>query len=558
MQNKILNSLAFFLKKVLLCLAFLLFISKGNSQNPPAKQIEIVYAGTLAIDQNKFPGATIFNSDKQQQVQFRHEGLEVWCDIAVLYQENNLVKAYGNIFLQQGDSLKMNSGYIEYNGDTKIAISKEQVKLRNEEMLLETEELIFDRNTQQAYYMNYGKITDKDNVLTSKEGRYFVQQKKNKFLTNVQITNPDFVVSSSMLDFYHPSGNLYLFGATTIKGKNYKIYTEKGFYNTKNERGYFIQNPKIWYDNKKIQGDSLYFDNKKQFASATNHIKITDSINKTLIKGHYGEVHKLQDSMFITKKALVISEIEKDSAYIHGKKILVTGKAGNRIIRAFPNARMYKTDMQGKCDSIHGEEFLGLTKLLGKPVLWNGQNQLTGDTIHIKANTKNQQPDSLKVFNNAFVVEKDTLGTGFNQVKGKVLYGKFSKNKLKKIDLLQNTEVIYYAYDDQKNLTGINKTKCSRIQVRLDEAQKMDEISFYQNVEGKIYPEEKLPVNERKFPEFVWRGEEIIRSKEEIFPEEEKNITLKKIQPMKSEEEIDALELESETDTSEVPLKINK
>lgn len=526
------------------------FFGISVGQEAP-KKIEIVYGGTLTLDQNKYPGATIFNSDQDRQVQFRHEGLDVWCDIAVLYQETNIVKAYGKVFLQQGDTLKMDSNYIEYNGDTKVALAKENVILRNEKMTLETQELFFDRNLQEAYYNNYGKITDQENVLTSREGRYFVAPKKNKFTTNVKIVNPEFEVISSMLDYYHPTGHLYLFGPTTITGKDYKIYCEKGYYDTRVEQGYFMKNSRIDYDNKIINGDSLYFDKLKKFSSATNNIKITDTINKVVVKGHYAEVHRAKDSMFITKKALVISEVEKDSMYIHGKRILVTGRVGERVIRAYPNARMYKSDMQGKCDSIHASQITGLTQLLKRPVLWNGQNQITGDNIHILSDTKTEKLDSLKVFDNAFIIEKDTLGTGYNQVKGKVLYGKFSKNKLKKIDLLQNTEVIYYAYDDKQSFVGINKTKCSQIRVWLDADQKIEQITFYTEPEGGIYPDDKLPQNERKFPNFLWRGDERILSKEDIFPQEEKDIEIKPIKGMKTPEEIQEEELRLSEQTTE-------
>lgn len=527
-----------------LLLVFSFCHSVFSQTNTKSKQIEIVYGGTLTLDEVKYPGATIFNSDGERQVQFRHEGLDVWCDIAILYQQTNMVKAYGQVFLQQGDSLKMDSGYIEYNGDTKIALAKEKVKLRNDKMTLETEELFFDRNLQEAYYTNHGKITDEENVLTSKEGRYFVVPKKNKFVTNVKITNPDFVLVSEMLDYYHPTGHVYMFGATTITGKDYQIYSEKGFYDTHTEQGYFMKNSRIDYDHKIIFGDSLYFDKVRSFASSTNNIKIIDTINNTIVKGHYGEVYRALDSMFITKKALIISLVEQDSMYMHGKRIVVTGKAGERVVRAYPNARMYKSDMQGKCDSIHASELTGITQLIGKPVLWSGENQLTGDTIHVLSNTKTEQLDSLKVFDNAFIIEKDTLSDGFNQVKGKVLYGKFYNNKLKRIDLLQNTEVIYYVYTDNKEQVGINKTKCSRIRVWLNEKPEIENIIFYTEVEGAIYPDDKLAENERKFPNFVWRGDEKINAKEEIFPEEEQKIEPKKLQEMKTSEEIDAYELE--------------
>ena len=48
----------------------------------------------------------------------------------------------------------------------------------------------------------------------------------------------------------------------------------------------------------------MYFNQKRNFASATNNIKVTDTLNQSIITGHYAEVYKLKDSVFITKRAL--------------------------------------------------------------------------------------------------------------------------------------------------------------------------------------------------------------------------------------------------------------
>lgn len=529
-----------------LCYIVLCFFAFGNAlraQNEgKTKRIEIVYGGEFTIDNVKFPGATIFKSDGQR-VQFRHQGLEIWCDLAVLYEERNEVIAHGDVQLQQGDTLQMSSQYISYKGDTKTAVAKKGVVLRNGNMTLETEELFFDRNTQEAYYNNFGKITDPDNELTSKTGRYYVTAKKNQFTNSVKIVNKDFVVNSQVLDYYHNSGNAYFYGKTTIKGSDYKVYCERGFYDTRREQGYFMKHAKIEYDLKTLVGDSLYFDKRRQFSSGSNNIVILDTVNKTVVKGHYGEIHKAKDSMFITKKAVIITLVEKDSMYMHGKRILVTGKPQKRIIRAYPDARIFKKDMQAKCDSIHSDEANGLTQLLGKPVAWTGESQMTGTNMHLIANLKTEKLDSLKVFDNALVVEKDTLGDGYNQVKGKLLYGKFRDNTLRQIDFFQNTETIYYIYNDSQQLVGINKLSCSRIKIYLDKKQQVQQTVFITEPSGKLYPEEKLPMADRKFREFVWRGDERILNKEGIFSEEELQITPKTIKGMPSPEEIDKEEL---------------
>ncbi|MFK8283571.1 OstA-like protein [Capnocytophaga canis] len=540
------------IKYICLIVSFLVttFSLFAQQEEGKKRRIEIVYGGEFTIDHVKYPGATIFKSDGKR-VQFHHQGLDVWCDLAVLYEARNEVIAYGDVLLQQGDTLQMNSKYISYNGNLKTAVAKEEVVLKNETMTLETEELFLDRNTQVAYYNNFGKITDIENELTSKVGKYFIETKKNQFTNAVKIVNKDFTVDSQVLDYFHNTGNAYFYGATTIVGKDYKTYSEKGFYDTRREEGYFKQNAKIDYDLKTIKGDSLYFDKKRQFASATNNIIILDSLNKTTVKGHYGEVHKAKDSMFITKKPLIITLVERDSMYMHGKKILVTGKEGKRNIRVFHDARIYKTDLQAKCDSIHSNEENGLTQLIGNPVAWTGESQITGENIHLIADKRTQQMDSLKVFNNALVVEKDSLGDGYNQVKGRVLYGKFKKNRLKQIDFIQNTESIQYVYTEKNELVGINKLTCSHIKLRLDENQQIAQVVFITQPIGNLYPEEKLSKEKRLFKEFIWRGKERISHQNEIFSEEAQKIAPKPIEAFKTPEENDVEEIKKTKERNE-------
>src|SRR5690606_34276220 len=282
------------------------------------------------------------------------------------------------------------------------------------------------------------------------------------------------------------------------------------------------KNSHIIYDNKRIEGDSIYYNRKTEFASATNNFKITDTINKFVAKGNYAEVYRLQDSLMLTKRALLITESEEnDSLYMNAQRIIVTGKQGQRIIKAFKNARFYKTNMSGKCDSLHSNEMTGITQLIGRPVLWNGESQMTGDLMHLISNKETQKMDSLKVLNNVFLVERDTLGTGFNQVKGQNLFGRFNDGKLAEVDIIKNTEMIYYVYDSENELYGIDKNTSSKINLTFDEESKIENITFFESPKGETYPEDKLPENVRKLRGFIWRGDERILSKEDVIPPDE-------------------------------------
>ena len=513
--------------KKLFILLFLVQISFAQTQNPVNKKtvIKIVYGGNLNVNENKYPGAKIFSKTESGQVRFEHEGMDLWCDRAVLFQDRNWVKAYGNVFIQQGDSVEMSSEYIEYDGNTKLAVSKRNVRLQNTDMTLTTDTLYFDRNAQEAYFNTKGVVKDSATTLKSIEGRYFMEKNKYQFLKEVNITNPEYTVNSAQLDYYTDSKHAYMYGPSTIKGEEYTIYCERGFYNTVTEKGYFIKKSRIDYDNRIINGDSLYFEKNTEFASATNNIKITDTINKMILKGHYGEVYKAKDSAFITKRAVAISLVETDSMYIHGDRLLVTGPAENRVIRAYKNVKFFKTDMSGKCDSLFADNKSGVTQLLRRPILWNGESQMTGDTIFLISNVKTEKLDSLKVINNAFIVSKDTLGDGYNQVKGQNLYGKFEENKLREVDVVKNTEVVYYMYNDKNEFIGIDKTICSAINLTLNNNQ-IEDITFFTRPDGVIYPDKDLPKNARKLRGFIWRGDERMFSKDDIFDEDDNNLVL--------------------------------
>lgn len=517
-------------RSVFLLIALILFWNARGQQNPPySKQINIVYGGTFTKDEQKYPGASIFSRD-DQQVQFEHEGADLWCDIAIYYQKENRLRAIGNISLQQGDSVKLTSGRIDYEGNINLAKAWEDVVLVHNSMTLTTDTLRFDREKQEAFYQDYGTIVDSSNTLTSKIGRYFTQLKKSQFLDSVNLVNPEFLLVSKQLDYYTATKNAYLYGPSTITGESYKIYCERGFYDTNIESGYGIKNTRIDYNNRVIYGDSVFFDKKTEFASATNNIKILDTINDGVIKAHYAEVFKAKDSVFATKRAVSITLVEQDSLYMHGDTLMLTGKPEERILRAFRNAKFYKTDLSGKCDSIHFNQKTGITELITRPVIWNGENQMTGDSIHLLSNMETEKLDSLKVIDNAFIISLDTISkTGYNQAKGKNLYGKFIENQLKTIDLVKNTEVIYYMYNDDQELIGIDKTICSAINMKLAENE-IEEITFITDPDGDIFPEKDLPENSRKLKGFIWRGDERIHNKDDIFDEDDNNIQLVTIQ----------------------------
>lgn len=501
------------------------------------KNIEIKDTGAFGSkDEDRFPGASILTRSDAGQVHVFHDGIDMWCDQAVLYGKENFVEAYGNVIMKQGDTINLVAKYAEYSGKTKLAFVKGEVVLTEPSSTLTTEKLYFDRAKQEAFYNDYGQVVrDSSGTITSTVGRYYMNTQKYRFLNTVKLVNPEYVLITNQLDFYSDSGHAYMYGPSKIVGETSTIYCERGFYDTNNDKGYFIKNSKIDYDNREVKGDSMYFDRNRDFASASNNIKITDTINNSIIKGHYAEVYKSKDSTFITKRALAISVQEKDSVYMHADTLMITGKEGSRITRAFRNAKIYKSDLSGKADSIHVNHQTGLTKFINlakfapkdpfavarKPALWSLKNQITGDTIHLKSNPETEKLDSLIVFNNAFLISKDTLSDdGYSQIKGKRLIGLFNdENNLKQVNIIKNAESIFYARNNDNELIGIDKGLSASIEVYF-EGNEVSEFKRLVQSQAKTYPEAEMPVNARKFKGFDWRPDEQPKSVEDLFSDE--------------------------------------
>ncbi len=516
--------------RILSTIKFSLILITLSLKAQDREQIKIEYAPFMSFEESK-PDATILTRNSSEQVHIKHKGIEMWCNEAIYYAKKDFIEAYGDVKLIQGDTLNMKSKYIEYSGKTQLAYASGNVILIDNSSELYTDILFFDRIKQEAYYNQKGKvIRDTSGVINSDYGRYFTKTKKYQFNKNVVLVNPEYVIETERLDFYTLTGHAFLYGPTTITSDSSIIYCERGFYNTNNDTGYFVKKSRINYDERKIEGDSIFFDRNKSFASATNNIKVTDTLNNFFIRGHYAEVFKAKDSVYVTKRALAITVQENDSLYMHSDTLMITGPPDNRVISGFYNAKIYKSDISGKADSIHMNQKTGLTELINfydiksedlfskrkYPVLWHHKNQITGDSIHLISNSKIKSLDTLKVFENAFIVSKDSTGDGYNQISGKILNGLFINNKLNVINVIKNAETIYYLRNRDDELVGIDKSKSASIKIWVTENE-IDELKKLNQIDGYTYPESDFPENEKFLKGFSWREDERPKSIEDLF-----------------------------------------
>lgn len=149
------------------------------------RYVYLLHADETRFNQRINPDAQILVGN----VAFRHDSMYMYCDSALFYEVNNSLDAYGNVRMNQGDTLFLYGDRLHYNGDEMLAKVRENVVMIDKQMKLTTDSLNYDRTLSLGYYFNWGTVEDTLNVLTSEWGEYDTQTNDAMFNYEVTLTN---------------------------------------------------------------------------------------------------------------------------------------------------------------------------------------------------------------------------------------------------------------------------------------------------------------------------------------------------------------------------------
>ncbi|GEN72448.1 MULTISPECIES: OstA-like protein [Chryseobacterium] len=494
----------------------------------PEDKVKIIHSDEFKKD-TKYEG----NQYMVGHVQIEHQGSILYADEVILYNDQSLVKAIGNAKLQNADGSVITAHEMEYNGVTQKGVAKKDVVLTDPKQTIKTDILYYDRLANQAYFNTGGTISDAQNVMYTKSATYFLDTKMIDFVGNVKIDSPDYIIEGPNIKQNQNTKVAEFFGPTTITNRanpKNRIYTERGTYRMETKEAFLNKNSKIFYNDKILTGDDMYFNNITGFGKATGNVTLDDPIEKRYIKGGYGEVFQKKDSAMMTKSPYAVKIMEKDSIYFAAEKILSYQKPDSAditikksFLRAYKKARIFKSNAQGRADSIAFNETDGIMHMYTNPILWSGEKQVTGDKVEAYFNTKTENIDSLKVIGNAFAISKvDSLNLKdeFNQVKGKFMTVYYENNDIKEARVVGNAQSIVYVDDvdqetKQPQRIGITLSTCGIIGALFEE-RTLQIISCSIGANSDTYPMSKIEPEKRKFPDFNWNTKDRIRKWQDI------------------------------------------
>jgi len=500
---------------LVICLCFLSLSSVSFAQ----RTVEIKNANTLEDGENIGKGVKRLIGN----VALKEGNMYMYCDSAYLFPDNS-IKAFHNLHIVKGDSVNIYGTLLNYNGPTRIAEITKNVRLIEKGSTLQTELLYYDTRSSVATYPNGGTIVSKQNTLTSQSGYYNPKKKTFSFKKNVVLTNPQYVMNCDTLNYHAGTNTAYFNGPTEIKSQGDYIYCESGWYNTDNDNAKFSKNAYIVTKSQTMKGDSIFFDKAKDIGRAYGHVAIIDTAQSIIVTGDAAiRLGKLETST-VTGHALLKQYYGTDTLFLHGdtlraidehpvsKKGIKDTTITWRVFYAYRKVKFFRTDIQGKCDSLVYSGKDSLMRLFKSPVLWQEENQLTAEIVEIK--TSGGQIKNLFLKNQAFIISKED-SVKYNQIKGKQMTGHFRENKLAKIFVEGNGQTIYFAKDKEK-LIGVNRANCTNLMIYITD-NKVAKITFLKKPDATLFPMNEFVPKEFLLKDFTWREKERPNSVADIF-----------------------------------------
>lgn len=275
-------------------------------------------------------------------VKFRQAGMWMYCDSAYYYPELNSLDAFGNVKMEQGDTLFVYADKLYYEGNERMARlkngpSREKVLLINRDVTLTTDSLDYDLGMELGWYSRWGTIDDKVNTLTSLYGEYSPGTKNADFYHDVKLVNnkDGFIMLTDTLHYNTDTHIARIESLTEIQGDNDTIVTNRGLYNTQVGNAELLTRSMIIHRDSNnnvttLEGDSILYDKQTRISRAymfrdpLKHslpMVLTDTAHKLTLIGGFGIYNDSTREALACQYPLLMEYSQQDTLFLRADTI---------------------------------------------------------------------------------------------------------------------------------------------------------------------------------------------------------------------------------------------
>lgn len=486
----------------------------ADSTSIKKSYINMLHTDVTRFDEAINPDAWILVGD----VCFRRDSMYMFCDSAHYFQKKNAFQAFGNVRMEQGDTLFLYGDYLDYDGDSNMARVRRNVRLVDKNTVLETDSLDYDRNRNLGYFFDYGILSDAESVLSSYYGEYDISSKVARFTDDVSLENPQFRMLSDTLYYNTGSKMATIVGPTNIYTDGSEVYSERGRYNTSTRHAFLLDRSVIYNGRKNVVADSIFYDSASGYSEAFGNILYNDTVNRNMLAGEYAYINELVDSAYVTDRAMVVDYSQKDSLFMHSDTIWAISynldtDSLYRLVKACHKVRAWGATMQAVCDSLVFDSRDTCLTMYKDPILWNEGVQLLGEVVKVYMDSTSI--DWVNVINQTLYAE-EMDSVNYNQIKGQEMKFFFDEGKLSEMQVIGSVGIVFYPLDEDSTYIGMNTTLAGSAVAYLKEGQ-VDKVVVPKDSKGVLYPMSQRPADKRYLENFVWFDYVRPTGKEDIF-----------------------------------------
>ncbi len=451
----------------------------------------------------------------------------------LIYDLESKIANFKDTAIMQNGSMQLSSIKGEYFVDKKLAYFYEEVTIIDGEMQLKTDSLRYDTDIDRAYFLGPTYITENDRKVYCESGYYDQKEGRAYFSDNAIINENDRKASAQSISYNSQDSTttfkkdvVIIDSTSTTKGNevilnesnnevriigngsyedtNTKILGEDILYN-KETKALQVSGPNtVFKEDGTLYSEALDYNDESDFGIATGNVIWRDTVESRILDTdilHYRDSSSYFKAIVGERRPLLKQLIEDDTLYISADT-LMSFSVGDTMsyLEALGDVRIFKSDLQGVCDSLSFSDQDSILQLFKNPITWSDSTQFLGDTIRIYL--ENEEVSEIVAEVNGFLITKDQ-GKYYNQIKAKYLHSYLDSNKLTSLLSKGNAESLYLVKDEEEAYVGPNKTLCSEMTFYFKNDE-IETIHFITEPSNILKPIEKTSDSDLYLDGFIW------------------------------------------------------
>jgi lipopolysaccharide export system protein LptA len=291
--------------------AFGAWAQRGHdSANTVAIQILNTRTGTFT--QTETGGVNKLVGD----VLLQQGGTSLACDSAILDVDRNNVEAFGSVHIIQPGGTEVESDYLRYTGNTRMAYLRGAVALTDGTNNLWSEVLTYDLGSKIGNYTDGGTLQSGETVLSSRRGTYNLRSKDARFIGEVIVNNPRYDVISDDLGYNTEKKVVRFYGPSIVTNDKSELRTTRGTWDERREVAHFNARSSIWSSDQYVEADTMDYDRKTGFGLARGEVFALDTAQQITLWSRYAAYNENQKTLLAAIKPVLRRISGEDSIFI--------------------------------------------------------------------------------------------------------------------------------------------------------------------------------------------------------------------------------------------------